>query len=57
MLTRLSDDYNQQLGIASARLTALIEPVLILVLAVFVGFLLLATILPILQAGNIQATS
>ena len=57
MLTRLSDDYNQQLGVASARLTALIEPVLILVLAVFVGFLLLATILPILQAGNLQSIS
>ncbi len=57
MLTRLSDDYNQQLGVASARLTALIEPVLILVLALFVGFLLLATILPILQAGNLQSIS
>jgi len=55
MLTRLSADYNQQLAVASARLTALIEPVLILVLAVFVGFLLLATILPILQAGNLQS--
>ena len=57
MLTRLSDDYNQQLSVASARLTALIEPVLILVLALFVGFLLLATILPILQAGNLQSLS
>jgi general secretion pathway protein F len=55
MLTRLSEDYNQQLSVASARLTALIEPVLILVLALFVGFLLVATILPILQAGNIQS--
>lgn len=57
LLTRLSDDYNQQLSVASARLTALIEPVLILVLALFVGFLLLATILPILQAGNLQSIS
>jgi general secretion pathway protein F len=57
MLTRLSDDYNQQLSTASARLTALIEPILILVLALFVGFLLLATILPILQAGNLQSIS
>ncbi len=56
MLTRLSDDYNQQLSVASARLTALIEPILILVLAVFVGFLLVATILPILQAGNLQSS-
>jgi type II secretory pathway component PulF len=56
MLTRLGDDYNQQLTVSTARLTALIEPFLILVLAVFVGFLLLATILPILQAGNLQTS-
>ena len=43
-----------QLEAAAGRLTALIEPVLSLVLAVFVCFLLLATILPILQAGNLQ---
>jgi general secretion pathway protein F len=55
MLTRLSDDYNQQLDVASARLTALVEPILILTMACFVGFLLLATILPILQAGNFQS--
>ncbi|MEQ1831025.1 MAG: type II secretion system F family protein [Pirellula sp.] len=56
MLTRLSQDYNQQLTVAAARLTALIEPILILILAVFVGFLLVATILPILQAGNLQSS-
>ena len=52
MLTRLSDDYERQNEMLSARLTALLEPVLILVLATFVGFLLLATILPILEAGR-----
>lgn len=52
MLLRLSSDYERQLGISSARFTALLEPVLILFLAGFVGFLLLATILPILEAGN-----
>ena len=53
MLTRLADDYERQNATLSARLTALLEPVLILVLAGFVGFLLLATILPILEAGNV----
>ena len=52
MLTRLSEDYERQNEMLSARLTALLEPVLILVLATFVGFLLLATILPILEAGR-----
>jgi type II secretory pathway component PulF len=54
LLLKLSQDYNDQLDISSARITALIEPVLILVLALFVGFLLLATVLPILQASNLQ---
>ena len=53
MLTRLADDYDRSVATSSARLTALVEPVLILVLAVMVGFLLLATILPILEAGNV----
>ncbi|NNE00377.1 MAG: type II secretion system F family protein [Pirellulaceae bacterium] len=55
MLLRLSDDYERQLATSSARLTALLEPILILFLAVFVGFLLLATILPILEAGNVMS--
>lgn len=53
MLFRLADDYDAQVATASARLTALLEPALILVLAAFVGFLMLATILPILEAGNV----
>lgn len=54
MLTRLGEDYNHQVQLASTRLTALMEPILILVMALMVGFLLVATILPILQAGQIQ---
>ncbi|WP_149497497.1 type II secretion system F family protein [Roseiconus lacunae] len=53
MLFRLADDYDEQVKTSSARITALVEPVLILVLAAMVGFLLLATILPILEAGNV----
>jgi type II secretory pathway component PulF len=54
MLFRLAEDYDAQVASASARLTVLLEPALILVLAVMVGFLLLATILPILEAGNVR---
>ena len=54
MLFRLAEDYDSQVATASARFTALLEPVLILGLAVMVGFLLLATILPILEAGNVM---
>lgn len=53
MLTRLSNDYDRQVESTAARITALLEPILIVVLAVGVGFLLLATILPILEAGNV----
>ncbi len=53
MLMRLSADYERQLSTVTARITALLEPILIIVLACFVGFLLLATILPILEAGNV----
>jgi type II secretory pathway component PulF len=53
MLDQLSTDYDRQVATASARLSALLEPVLIILLAVFVGFVLLATILPILEAGNV----
>lgn len=56
MLQKLARDYNVQVSTASARITAFIEPVMILILAVAVGFLLLATILPILEAGNVSQT-
>jgi type II secretory pathway component PulF len=54
MLHKLAVDYNKQVATASARITAIIEPVMILVLAVAVGFLLVATVLPILEAGNVS---
>ena len=53
MLERLAADYDRQVTRTSERLTAVLEPIFILGLAVFVGFLLLATILPILEAGNV----
>ncbi|MDR1480185.1 MAG: type II secretion system F family protein [Planctomycetaceae bacterium] len=53
MLDLLATDYDRQVSKTTERLAAIIEPVLILVLAVFVGFILFATILPILEAGNV----
>ncbi len=53
MLERLARGYERQVSTATARLSAAIEPVLIVCLAVFVGFILFATILPILEAGNV----
>jgi type II secretory pathway component PulF len=52
MLDRLAADYDRQVATAAGRLTALLEPALILVLVVIVGFIVLATILPMLEAAN-----
>lgn len=53
MLERLGKDYDRQVTTFSARLTAAIEPVLIILLGLIVGFILFATVLPILEAGNV----
>ena len=53
LLDKLSNDYTRQVGQQSARITALLEPILIIVLAGLIGFLMLAIILPILEAGNV----
>jgi type II secretory pathway component PulF len=53
MLDRLAAKYDRQVASASARLAAALEPVLIVTLAVFVGFILFATMLPILEAGHV----
>lgn len=53
MLARLATDYERQVTSLTTRLTTLLEPALIVALAVFVGFILFATMLPILEAGNV----
>ncbi|EMI25183.1 type II secretion system F family protein [Rhodopirellula europaea] len=53
MLLRLGTEYDRQAGRLATRVTTIIEPVLILVLSVVVGFILFATVLPILEAGNV----
>jgi general secretion pathway protein F len=53
MLERLADNYDRQVATLSLRLATLLEPVLIVSLAAFVGFILFATVLPILEAGNV----
>ncbi len=53
LLTRLANDYDRQVQTATGRLASVLEPVLILILAAMIGFVLLAIILPILEAGNV----
>jgi len=53
MLEQLAAAYSQHVETATARLTAVLEPLLIVILAVVVGFVAFATILPILEASNV----
>ncbi|MDB5324097.1 MAG: ral secretion pathway protein GspF, partial [Phycisphaerales bacterium] len=52
MLDRLATDYDRQLATTSQRLTAVLEPLLILLLVILVGFIAFATVLPMLEAAN-----
>lgn len=55
MLERMGRDYDRQTATLSTRFASILEPILILTLAVVVGFVLFATVLPILEAGNVLA--
>jgi len=56
MLERLARDYDRQAAVIAGRLTSVVEPILILLLGVIVGFILFATMLPILEAGNVLSS-
>jgi len=53
MLERLAETYDLEVSTATQRLTAVLEPVVIVVLAVVVGFIAFATILPILEVSHV----
>jgi type II secretory pathway component PulF len=52
MLDRLAVAYDAEVNTAAQRLTAFLEPALIVLLAIMVLFIVMATVLPILEAGN-----
>ena len=53
MLERLAVDYDQQVALTSERLTALLEPILILLLVGLIALIACATILPMLEAADV----
>jgi type II secretory pathway component PulF len=53
ILEEVAATYDQEVASATARLTAMLEPLLIVFLAVLVGFIALATVLPILEVSNV----
>jgi general secretion pathway protein F len=54
MLENLAADYDTHVDIASSRLAALLEPLMMILLAIVVGFIAFATIMPILEAGHVM---
>lgn len=53
MLEQMATSYEKQVSTATQRLTSLLEPLLIVLLAILIGFIAFATILPILEASNV----
>lgn len=52
VLTKTSDFYDNEVDTATAQLTSMIEPVIIVVLGVVVGFIILSIILPMFEMYN-----
>jgi len=53
LLKRISQAYDEEIEIAAQRLTSLLEPIMIVVMALIVGFIVLSILLPILELGKI----
>ncbi len=53
ILTKISEAYDEEVEVATQRLTAVLEPAIIVVLACIVGFVVLAIVLPLLQMGSL----
>jgi len=51
-LNQLADDYEDQLQLTVQSLTSLLEPAVLLVMGVIVGFIVLATLLPIFEINR-----
>jgi general secretion pathway protein F len=54
ILDRISENYDEEIDLATQRATALLEPILIVVMAGVVGFIIFSIILPILQIGDVS---
>jgi type II secretory pathway component PulF len=54
MLDRVAKTYDEEVELATQRMTAVIEPLIIVVLAVFVGAIVMAIVLPLLQLNKLR---
>jgi len=53
MLDRVAIAYDEEIDIATERVTSVIEPIMIIVLALIVGYIVVSIVLPILQIGQV----
>ena len=53
LLKKIAEAYDEEVDIAAQKLTALLEPLMIVVMAIVVGFIVLSVLLPILQMSNL----
>ena len=49
MMTQIGETYQEEVELATQKFTSLIEPILIVVLSVMVGFIIMAILWPVLQ--------
>jgi general secretion pathway protein F len=54
MLDRIGAAYDEEIDVATERLTSVLEPIMIVFLAVVVGYIVISIVLPILKVGQIQ---
>jgi type IV pilus assembly protein PilC len=54
MLDRVAVAYDDEIDVATERMTSVIEPIMIVVLAVVVGYIVVSIVLPILQIGQFK---
>jgi general secretion pathway protein F len=53
MLERVAESYDAEVEITSQKVTSMVEPLLIIALALIIGFIVIAILLPILQIGQV----
>lgn len=54
MLDRIADAYDEEIDVVTERATTILEPIMIVILAVVVGFIVYSIILPILQSTSLR---
>ena len=52
MLERVAESYDEEMEVTTTKLTSILEPILIVGMAIVVGFIVLAVLLPIMEIGS-----